>query len=160
MLYNKPPQPHVCHWRRDTPMAIGHNRDMYRPHPRGIHVALFLTYNLKFSYDFKMSKPKRSKRLPICPPLPIAIPTGNASARDFAKLWNLSEISYTRRQKRESVCPIRYFWMLRLHCLAMKGSICLVRNKIIPKFADGIGQASRLLRMVFELNSNGIWNVF
>ena len=32
-------------------------------HLWGIYVALFLTNNLKFSYDFRSSKPKRSKRL-------------------------------------------------------------------------------------------------
>ena len=39
---------------------------MYITHLRGIHVALFLTEFLKFSYDFRTSKPKRSKRLYIC----------------------------------------------------------------------------------------------
>ena len=42
-------------------------------HPRDIHVALFLTRFLKFSQDFRTSKPKRSKRLfhMSCPTLPF-----------------------------------------------------------------------------------------
>ena len=52
-------------------MAIRHSDSMYITHLRGIHVALFMTDNLKFSQDFRMSKPKRSKRLYIClVPLP------------------------------------------------------------------------------------------
>ena len=49
----------------------GKVRYAYNIPTKDIHVALFLTDNLKFSYDFKVSKPKRSKRLYIClVPLP------------------------------------------------------------------------------------------
>ena len=52
----------------------GKVRHAYNIPTKDIHVALFLTDNLKFSYDFKVSKPKRSKRLYIClvphPPMP------------------------------------------------------------------------------------------
>ena len=44
----------------------GKVRHAYNIPTKDIHVALFLTDNLKFSYDFKVSKPKRSKRLYIC----------------------------------------------------------------------------------------------
>lgn len=55
----------------DTPLAVRHNSGIYIIHPRGIHVALFLTGYLKFFQDFRTSNPKRSKRLYMsCPTLP------------------------------------------------------------------------------------------
>lgn len=54
----------------DTLLAVQHNL-VYIIHPRGIHVALFLTGYLKFFQDFRTSNPKRSKRLNMsCPTLP------------------------------------------------------------------------------------------
>ena len=71
----------------DTPLAVRHSSGMYIAHPRGIHVALFLTYNLKFFQDFRTSKPKRSKRLSIClvPPF-LRSMIKRQAARDCAKV--------------------------------------------------------------------------
>lgn len=71
----------------DTPLAVRHSSGMYIAHPRGIHAALFLTYNLKFFQDFRTSKPKRSKRLSIClvPPF-LRSMIKRQAARDCAKV--------------------------------------------------------------------------
>ena len=55
--------------QEDTPMANRHNEAcLYITHPRGIHRCLVFDLHLKFSQDFRLSKPKRSKRLKLCLP--------------------------------------------------------------------------------------------
>ena len=67
---------------------------IYNIPTKDIHVALFLTDNLKFSYDFKVSKPKRSKRLYIClVPLPTHVHKGRNRRETKAKVRILIDIT-------------------------------------------------------------------
>ena len=66
---------------------------IYNIPTKDIHVALFLTDNLKFSYDFKVSKPKRSKRLYICLAPRPPMPQRAFSAQDDTKIIKIVNVT-------------------------------------------------------------------